>query len=134
MARQRGLAVEFIRSAPAIFYPVDPSLLQQVFFNLALNAFRAMSPGGLLTISLIAAPEPSGTAASLEIQFRDTGCGIPPGVMERIFEPGFSTVSGAGLGLAVSRAVTAQHGGTLEVASEEGKGTVFTLRFAGAAE
>jgi two-component system NtrC family sensor kinase len=104
----------------------DPSRLQQAFFNLALNAFRAMKPGGTLSISVCRHEE--GPRPSAAVAFVDQGAGIRAENLEKIFEPGFTTQCGSpGLGLAVTRKVIEQHAGTICVESREGEGTTFTL-------
>src|SRR5208282_4650997 len=104
----------------------DPSRLQQAFFNLALNAFRAMKPGG--TLSLSVGQRVSGTCPTVAVAFADQGTGIRAENLEKIFEPGFTTQSGSpGLGLAVTRKVIEQHGGSIQVESRLGAGTRFTL-------
>ena len=106
----------------------DPSRLQQAFFNLALNAFRAMKAGGTLSVS-VSGKRPR-SVPTAEVDFADQGTGIRPENLEKIFEPGFTTqCSSPGLGLAVTRKVIEQHGGTIRVESREGQGTTFTLSF-----
>jgi PAS domain S-box-containing protein len=104
----------------------NAQLLQQVFTNLVLNACDAMPRGGTLETACRAA-EPD----SVEIQFRDTGRGIAPEKLQRIFEP-FSTTTpageGTGLGLSISSSIIKQHRGSIDVRSEVGKGTTFTVR------
>jgi two-component system, NtrC family, sensor kinase len=105
--------------------------LLQVLFNLAINARQAMlGRRGRLTID--AAPQGEG---SIEINVRDTGCGIPPQNLEHIFEPFFSTKQnadkpdrrGLGLGLAISRDIIEDLGGKISVTSEVNAGTTFTI-------
>ena len=111
------------QSVPAL---ADPSRLRQAFLNLALNAFRAMKPGGRLSISIGRREE--GSISEAVIAFADQGTGISTQNLERIFEPGFSTQCGSpGLGLAVTRKVFEQHGGSICVESQEGQGTTFML-------
>jgi signal transduction histidine kinase/ActR/RegA family two-component response regulator len=119
---------------------VDPSALDQILINLAVNARDAMPKGGTLTISARSiqldaewvrahgfALEPGAYA---EISARDTGTGIPADVIDHIFEPFFTTKSedrGTGLGLASCWGLVTQSGGTITVDSELGRGTVFRL-------
>jgi len=126
MARQMEMQIEWRAPRAAVSILADPSRLQQAFLNLALNAFRAMKPGGLLDVSVRRCEEgPCPTAA---VAFADQGTGIGAQNLEKIFEPGFSTQCGSpGLGLAVTRKVIEQHGGTIRVESQEGEGTTFTL-------
>jgi len=102
----------------------DLNRLQQVLLNLSLNACEAMPQGGTLTISTSARP------GSVLLTVADTGCGIRAEHLDRIFEPFFSTKpvgKGTGLGLSVSYGIVQRHGGTLEVESEVGHGTTFTI-------
>lgn len=98
--------------------------LNQVFLGMLLNAAQAMQKPGTIRIS-------SGVESGcICIRFSDTGSGISPDVLPRIFDPFFTTRdvgSGTGLGLTVSRDIIAAHGGRIEVASEVGAGTTFTI-------
>jgi len=126
LALQRSMGVAFVDPGVAVRVNADPHRLQQVFFNLAINGFRAMSAGGLLTVRI--SLQQQGPNPSVEIDFEDRGAGIAPVNLGRIFEAGFTTNRGSpGLGLAVSKKVVAEHGGNLRVRSELGKGTTFTL-------
>src|SRR5512142_815847 len=98
--------------------------LRGAFLNLLRNAREAMPGGGHITVRT--RPFEGGVEAQLE----DTGGGIPPGDLPRIFEPFYSTKErGTGLGLAFTQQVTEEHGGTIQCDSEVGRGTAFTLRF-----
>ncbi len=104
----------------------DMNQLQQVLLNLSLNACEAMASGGTLSIRTYV--EDRGVVAELA----DTGCGIKPEHLDQVFEPFFTTKpvgKGTGLGLSVSYGIMQQHGGTIELASEPGQGTTFTLVF-----
>lgn len=101
----------------------DPDQIQQVFINMIVNAVQAMSDGGKLEISTRAEGD------FVVTEFRDNGCGIPEENLERLFEPLFTTkTKGIGLGLAVSKRIIAAHEGSIEVASEIGKGTTFAIK------
>ncbi len=103
----------------------DFSQLQQVFINLIVNAIQAMPGGGDLKISSSLAEK-----GFIRISVQDTGYGIPPENMDKLFTPFFSTkdaVKGVGLGLAVSYGIIERHSGRIEVQSEVGKGSVFTV-------
>jgi len=107
----------------------DPGQLQQALVALLVNAIEAMAGtgegGGVLSVDM------TGTADEISIDIGDTGQGIPPEVLPHIFEPFFSTKeeeSRVGLGLAVVYGIVRRHGGTIEVESEPGRGTVFHLR------
>ncbi len=103
----------------------DRGLLQEIFLNLFTNAFAAMENGGILTITILE-KQPN----ELVVHCEDTGCGIPEADLERIFEPFFSTRTGkggTGLGLSISYRLIWEMGGCIDVESEVGKGTVFTI-------
>jgi signal transduction histidine kinase len=128
LALQRGMGIEFAPACGEILIPGDAHRLQQVFFNLAINAFRAMLAGKRLKIR--AGIERQGNLRKAKIDFEDEGVGIAPENLEKIFDAGFTTVkSSPGLGLAVCRKITAQHKGEIEVGSVPGKGTTFSLYF-----
>jgi signal transduction histidine kinase len=104
---------------------VDPARMKQVFLNIINNAVQAMPGGGALIVRTAA------TDADVVVSFTDNGPGIEPEHLQRIFEPFFTTkaeVNGTGLGLAVSVGIVRQHGGTIDVVSERGKGSTFTVR------
>jgi two-component system NtrC family sensor kinase len=107
--------------------PLDANQIQQVFMNILLNAADAMPAGGMLTITSNLLPEDS----FVQVRFADTGTGIPEKNLNRIFDPFFTTKAdkkGTGLGLAVSYGIIDRHRGQIEVQSEEGKGTIFTIK------
>ncbi len=101
------------------------SQLNQVFMNLIVNASHAIKESGTITIR-------TGTDGDwVWIEISDTGVGIPPENLQRIFEPFFTTKpigQGTGLGLSLSYNIVTKHGGRIEVDSEVGKGTRFTVR------
>ena len=126
--------------AVADIVDADPTQLHQVFMNLGANAGHAMgSQAGELTIRIaslhlgglrvgVTNPLPVGDYLCIEV--KDTGCGMSREVMDRIFDPFFSTKpvnEGTGLGLAVVHGIVTDHGGTIQVESEHGKGTVFRI-------
>jgi signal transduction histidine kinase len=110
----------------------NPSQLQQVLLNLLVNARQAMPQGGRLILRL-SHDTLLGTA---DLMVRDTGCGMTPEVMRRMFEPHFSTKSGpdetgkggSGLGLSACREIIEAHRGRIRVESAPGKGTAITIR------
>jgi signal transduction histidine kinase len=116
-------------AAPRI--DADRQQLRQVFLNLFTNAAEAMPRGGTLTVRTWA-----GAAAAPEawIEIADTGDGIPPEALSRIWEPFFTTKpegKGTGLGLGICRHIVEEHGGTIELTSQPGKGTRATVRLPG---
>ena len=103
------------------------SELKQVFLNLMLNARQAMPEGGRLRVATSLAPE-GGLA---EIRFEDTGHGVPPEAMDRLFEPYFTTRAeegGNGIGLALSRGIVRKMQGELELESTSAAGSTFLVR------
>ena len=102
----------------------DPDQLVQVFGHIALNAIQAMPEGGRLVVRS-EVPTPGWMAVS----FADTGVGISEENMDKLFEPLFTTkAKGIGLGMAVSKTLMEGHGGTIEVESQVGEGTTFSVR------
>ncbi|MFM8291075.1 MAG: sensor histidine kinase [Planctomycetia bacterium] len=118
--------------APVPRVSANPSQIQQVLLNLLVNARQAMPSGGRLILRL-AHDEPSGL---VDLMVRDTGCGMTPDVMRRIFEPHFTTKAGpdetgkggTGLGLSACREIVEAHRGRIRVESAPGKGTAITIR------
>jgi signal transduction histidine kinase/pSer/pThr/pTyr-binding forkhead associated (FHA) protein len=102
----------------------DRSQLQTVFLNLINNALDSMDKGGILTITS------SLEDGKIKIRFADTGCGIEPAIMGKIFAPLFTTKEegkGTGLGLSITHDIVENHGGVIDVESRPGKGAVFTV-------
>ncbi len=101
-----------------------PGRISQVVVNICTNAIQAMAGRGTLTIATACEAE------HVRISFRDTGPGIAPEVLPRIFEPFYTTKEvgkGTGLGLGISYSIIHQHGGDIEVESRPGEGAVFTV-------
>ena len=118
-----AIIIEEAPALPLVF--ADFNQLQQVFINLVVNAIQATPEGGSLTIKSL-----RGEDGWVNIIFQDTGCGIPAENMDKIFTPFFTTkdeVKGVGLGLSVSYGIIERHGGKIEVESEVGKGSTFTV-------
>lgn len=106
--------------------PCDPAQMEQVFLALIMNAIDAMPKGGNLWIEA----RPSSDETEVRIQLRDDGAGIAPDILPQIFEPFLTTKEsgrGVGLGLAISRGIVERHNGRIEVESELGRGTTFTV-------
>jgi two-component system, NtrC family, sensor kinase len=120
--------VELHRELPPDLPPIhcDPGQVEQVLLALVMNAIDALPRGGNLWVST----RLQGGATELAIQVRDDGSGIPPEILLRIFEPFLTTKEtgkSVGLGLAVSQNIVERHRGRIEVQSELGKGTTFTV-------
>jgi signal transduction histidine kinase len=102
---------------------VDPQQLKQALINLLLNAIQATPPGGSVRVTLAAEPE------ALRIAVIDSGSGITPEMMDRIFDPYFTTkAGGTGLGLPIALRIIQAHGGTLDVSNAFGRGTTVAVR------
>ena len=100
-----------------------PGQLDQVFMNLIVNASQAISSRGVITIDTAA------TDTHVVVRISDTGEGIPPENIRKLFDPFFTTKTrGTGLGLSVSFGIVKSHNGIINVESEAGKGTTFTVR------
>ena len=118
--------------APVPKVSANPGQLQQVLLNLLVNARQAMPQGGRLILRLAH----DALLGSVDLMVRDTGCGMTPEVMRRIFEPHFSTKAGpdetgkggSGLGLTACREIVEAHRGRIRVESAPGKGTAITIR------
>ena len=136
-AQERGVRIDTRYRDGELQASVDVNQIKQVFLNLMLNAFDAMETGGTLTISTGRAPplsrsdltlEGSGESPRIHIKFEDTGRGIDPGRLDRIFEVYYTSKSnGTGLGLPIAQQIVEKHGGVISVESTPGKGTAFTL-------
>jgi len=139
--RTLGEHIELITTLAEDLWPVlaDPGQLEQVLVNLAVNARDAMPGGGTLTIdtgniTVDAAAVAGGSRApqgkNVRLRISDTGTGIPADVLEHVFEPFFTTKeegSGTGLGLATVYGILAQAEGQIQIFSEPGTGTTFTI-------
>ena len=110
---------------------VDAGQISQVIQNLVINACNAMPEGGEIHIAcenLADAAAPDGIASPVQITIADTGSGIAPEHIDKIFDPYFTTKpGGTGLGLSICHSVIAKHGGTISVQSRPNIGTTFTL-------
>ena len=125
LAKQCQIIVSLQNRLGGVQLPADRHRLEQVFLNLVLNSVRAMPDGGW--IELAGRQEASG---EIVLTVSDTGPGIPPGELERIFKPGFSRREGSpGLGLAVCRKIVGQHEGTIAADNRSAGGAVFTITF-----
>jgi signal transduction histidine kinase len=109
---------------------IDTGGIGQVVLNLLINAAHAMTKGGQITVRVEPCEGPEGKAG-VAARVIDTGTGIPPEVLPRIFEFAFTTKGdrGGGLGLSVSKEIVEAHGGKILVKTEAGRGTEFTLWF-----
>jgi signal transduction histidine kinase len=122
-ARKAGVTIEK-KLDPAIGKrSLDAGLLKQAFLNLILNGIQAMPAGGLMTV------ESSLRNGAVEVRIADTGTGISLENRKKLFSPFFTTKkNGTGLGLAITYRIIQNHRGTIDVASEPGRGTTFTVK------
>ncbi len=114
---ERRVAVK--RELDGASWEVDAEMMQRVFLNLVRNAAQAMEPGGTLAV----------TARGSAVSFSDTGPGIPPEVLDKLFTPFLtSKAKGTGLGLAIAQKIVEAHGGTIEARNDPGGGATFTVK------
>jgi signal transduction histidine kinase len=128
MARRRGIALggQVAEDLPPL--AADPNQLQQVLLNLLMNALEATPRGGRIAVEAWACPHDGRPGIALTVA--DTGSGIPPEALNKIFQPFYTTKpqgQGTGLGLSICRDIVRDHGGTLAVQSRVGQGSVFTV-------
>lgn len=124
--RQVTLTAHVERDVPHVL--TDPGQLQQVLINLVLNAVDATPAGGRVDVA--ARPAAQDGREGMTIAVKDTGVGIPPDALPRIFEPFYSTKGagrGSGLGLAICRDILLAHDGDIRAESELGAGSTFTV-------
>ena len=124
LTRQAHVRMNSELPEQAVVTIYDAPQVEQVFINLITNAAQAISGQGTLCVRLVRDDQYAVTS------FEDSGCGISPEHIHRIFDPFFTTKpegQGTGLGLSVSYGIIASHGGRIEVRSEPGKGSTFTV-------
>jgi signal transduction histidine kinase len=120
-AARCGVEVE-VEAPGEVRLVADPTGVHQVVLNLVTNALHAMPGGGKLTVAVAGGP------GDVRLCVTDTGVGIPPGDRAKLFEPFFTTrPEGTGLGLSVSYGIVKAHGGRIDVESEPGRGSTFTV-------
>ena len=114
---------------PHLVLKGDSQRLRQVFWNLLINACQAMPSGGILSIVAAIDMQTEDDTAWCQITISDTGLGINNGDLRKIFEPFFTTkAGGTGLGLAIAYRIIEDHGGSIAIDSEPGKGAQFSIR------
>jgi len=120
-----GISFDWDAPEPCVLY-VDRKQMEQLFINLVNNSVDAMPEGGHL--HLAAQPDPGGLRWLVRLS--DTGTGIPPDILSKVFRPMFTTKpegQGTGLGLAICREIVRAHGGEIHIESEEGAGTTMSF-------
>jgi len=129
---KRGIKMVFDLEEKVPLIAGSADRLQQLFLNLINNSLDAMPEGGELTVRTGTAGSKNGKSNQVVVDFADTGLGMTPEIMSRIFDPLYTTKArghGTGLGLVIVNQVVVEHGGTVEVESEPGRGTRFRLVF-----
>jgi len=125
-AQDRGISLRLESNAEEAITRGDGEKLRQAFLNIVINALQATPSGGSVGIVL------NRTESGFEISFRDSGSGIDPDNLQRIFEPFYTTKpDGTGLGLAVTRKIIEGHGGRLDIESDVGQGTTVSVSLPG---
>lgn len=120
-ARHIAVTLDLPRALPTVL--IDAEQMEQVFFNLSKNSLEAMKDGGELAYAITADDE------YVNVTLRDNGIGMDAQTLAHLFEPYHTTKQhGNGLGMMVCRRIVRAHGGTIEVQSEKGHGTCFTIR------
>ncbi|MBW2517239.1 MAG: PAS domain S-box protein [Deltaproteobacteria bacterium] len=123
-AAEKNISIHVYNNARVDEVRIDPDRINQVLLNLYLNAVDAMESGGELKVEISA----DGQDRDIVIQVSDTGSGISPEDLAKIFEPYFTTKStGTGLGLAIAHNIIEAMGGSIKVTSNSGKGTSFRV-------
>jgi signal transduction histidine kinase len=122
-AKSNRIDVRFAPAPGPLVCGVDERLLRQGLLNIVINAQEAMPGGGVLRIAT------EGHSDEVVIAISDTGVGVAGEDRERIFRPFFSTkAGGSGLGLSITQRIINEHGGTLSLKSERGRGATFMIR------
>ncbi len=121
--KSKGIKLRYEKNSETLPVLVDPDRFFQVLLNLYLNAIEAMDKGGALEVRAMAVD-----GMGVRVEISDTGKGIEPGAIHKIFDPYFTTKSkGTGLGLAIVHKIVEAHGGDIRVSSKPGSGTTFYI-------
>jgi signal transduction histidine kinase len=125
--RERGVRCD-VRGPASLPVSADPLLLGQALLNLLLNAAEASAAGGAVVVAYSGPPAGS-EAKQFHVAVQDAGSGIPPGILDRIFNPFFTTKdAGTGLGLAIVHRVVEAHDGAITASNVDGGGARFEIR------
>jgi signal transduction histidine kinase len=121
-AKQAGIKITWYPNSETPMVMLDRELIKQALLNLMLNAEQAMPQGGEIILQSHVRP------GWLCLDVIDTGCGVAPDRLEKVFQPFYTTKQGgSGLGLATTRKIVEAHGGKISVVSDVGTGTKFTI-------
>ena len=122
-AKQKNISIDWYPSGHFPEVQLDRDLFKQALLNLLINAEQAMPDGGKIVLQMRSADD------SIILEVIDNGKGIPPEQLGMLFKPFFTTKrEGTGLGLPTARKIIAAHGGSIEVQSEVGRGTKFSIK------
>jgi signal transduction histidine kinase len=129
---RRGIAITWTRNGPLPSVEGDPDLLHRALLNVLMNAADATPPSGAITITTRSESSKGPSTGVVHIDITDTGAGIAPEVISRVFDPGFTTKRGnrpRGFGLGICRRILQMHDGQIDLSSVPGHGTTvsFTL-------
>ncbi len=125
---RQGISLSLDLPEGKVELSADPQQLQQVMLNLVINAVESQPTGGQIEIRLRTLPATAPTR-EVEIQVSDRGSGIPPEILDRIFDPFFSTKeAGTGIGLAICQRIIEDHNGTIVPQNRPQGGSTFTVR------
>lgn len=121
----RGPAIRFVCDVDRSIELPGNWAWERVLINLFLNSMHAMPEGGVIQVD---AHPSSSESSRIQITVRDAGCGIPPDMLERLFEPGVSSGGSSGLGLHVVRSIVEEYGGSIRAANRsDGPGAEFSI-------
>jgi two-component system NtrC family sensor kinase len=130
---RHNIELRLNRATPKVL--AEPGTLRQLFMNIMINSMYFTPEGGSIVIKTEALHNTPGKFISVlkgvSVSIHDTGCGIPNDIIGKIFDPFFTTKpvgDGTGLGLSICHRIVEEHGGTIDVSSEEGLGTTFFIR------
>ena len=136
LAAKRGVSIRIDEPAASALLDVDGSQLQQALANLVVNGVQAMNGGGTVSVGIAhertCPPQDDGAGVTpcLRVSVRDEGPGIARVDLEHVFEPFFTTKGigeGTGLGLSVAREIVREHGGWIDVQTDVGRGSCFSI-------
>jgi len=136
LSERKHIRLSFDSDIQRLYVLFDHDKIERILFNLLSNAFKFTLEDGEISIMLYGMDQPAGSARKwVSIRVMDTGIGIPPDKRQRIFDRFFQHASGdavlnqgTGIGLSITKEFVRMHGGTIEVESEVGKGSAFTIR------
>ncbi|HYO13360.1 MAG TPA: ATP-binding protein [Thermoanaerobaculia bacterium] len=130
-AAEQGVEIRSDLGANGLRILGDAGQLEQVFLNLLINSLQSMPAGGRISVAVTSwAPQLGGAETPwVQVRIADTGPGIPPEQLRRVFDPFYTTKhDGTGLGLAICHGIIEQHEGEIQLESEEGAGTMASVR------